>query len=331
MFVMDQSSTQTLEAPNASANAKSPATLAAALDQLTLMTANFGDGGVMREIMQDWFDFLGGHPGQVVVVDNGSNRQTQEESYKCFQDGLIDKLLLVKQDHCDTGRHINYIAEHTAPAISTKPYVLFFKIDCLPWRKGLDNWLVESMAHLERPDTFAIGGSFNCDARHHEAWDGWYFSDKCSENFALMKRERFIAAMEESMGQYISSGFRGPLSLIRTEDERHYLMELAMERYMQRHDLFTLVRKEDEDWTIFHTNVHDERLRKVRQDYRARRGVEKFMNAANFTATFPHGVWYGRPPVIPWHRRVRMAFGDSLMGPLWRRAKSSIGLSREPA
>ena len=64
--------------------------------------------------------------------------------------GMIDKLLLVKADHCDTGRDINYIAEHTAPAIATKPYLLLFKIDCLPWRNGHDQWLVEAMQHLER-------------------------------------------------------------------------------------------------------------------------------------------------------------------------------------
>jgi hypothetical protein len=326
---MHQAQTAVLE--NASPTAGGPpADLAHALDRLTMMTANFGDGAVMRDIIQDWFDFLGGRPGQVVVVDNGSNQLTQEASWKCYQEGMIDKLLLVKADHCDTGRYINYIAEHTAPAISTKPYILFFKVDCLPWRKGMANWLVEAMEHLERDDTFAVGGSFNCDARHHDAWDGWYFSDKCSENFALVKRDKFIAAMEESMGQYISSGFRGPL-FIEEENQRHYLMELAMERYMQKHGLYTLVRKEDPDWTLFHTNVHDERLRKVRDDYRARRNITGFMNAANFTAKFPSGIWYGRPPELSWHRRLRVAVGSSVVGPLWRSAKRSLGWVKETA
>lgn len=327
--MMHQQQTVLSEVAPASAGI-APSDLAEALDRLTLVTANFGDGLVLREIMQDWFDFLGGRPGQVVVVDNGSNRQTQDASWRCYQEGLIDKLLLVKPDHCDTGRHINYIAEHTAPAIATKPYILFFKIDCLPWRRGLDDWLVRAMEQLERDDTFAVGGSFNCDARHHDAWDGWYFSHKCSENFALMKRERFIAAMEESMGQYISSGFRGPL-FIQHADERHYLMELAMERYMQKHGLYTLARKEDADWTVFHTNVHDERLSKVRDDYKARRGVNRFMNAGNFEVKFPSGVWYGRPPLIPWHKRLRIAAGASALGPLWRTTKRSLGLSKETA
>jgi hypothetical protein len=321
-------------AETASAGATSagttPATVAQALDQLTLLTANFSDGIVLRDVMQDWFDFLGGRPGQVVLVDNGSDDKTQQASFDCYRQGMIDKLLLVKADHCDTGRYINYIAEHTAPAIGTKPYLLFFKMDCLPWRKGFDQWLVEAMRYLERDDTFAIGGSFNCDAKHHEAWEGWYFADKCSENFALMKREKFIAAMEESMGGYISSGFRGPL-FIQHEDERHYLMELAMERYMQKHGLFTLVRTETPDWTIFHTNVHNERLVKVRENYRARRDITRFMNAGNFRNKFPNGIWYGRPPLIPWHRRLRVALGESAIGPLWRSIKRSLGLSKVSA
>ena len=34
-----------------------------------------------------------------------------------------------------------------------------------------------------------------------------------------------------------------------------------------------LCRTEDEDWTVFHTNTHEEKLREVRERYRARRGI----------------------------------------------------------
>jgi hypothetical protein len=323
---MQQAQTDTLNGSAPLADGP-PSDLAGALDRLALLTANFGDGLVLRDVMQDWFDFLGGRPGQVILVDNGSDQSTQESSWRCYQEGLVDKLLLVKPGHCDTGRHINYIAEHTAPAIATKPYLLFFKVDCLPWRKGMENWLVEAMGFLERGDTFAVSGSFNCDSRHHDAWDDWYFSNKCSENFVLMKRERFIASMEDSMGRYISSGFRGPLPISHGE-ERHYLMEMAMEVYMQKHGLYTLARKETSDWTIFHTNVHDERLQKVRADYRARRGITRFINAGNFQSKFPDGVYYGRPPQFSWHKRLRIAAGRSPFGPLWRSAKRALGWSK---
>ena len=305
-----------------------PATTLEALNDLSMVTANFADGPVVADVLGDWFDFVGGRPGQVVLLDNGSDRATQEACWSCYQNGLIDKLLLIRADHCDTGRDINYIAEHTAPAITSKPYILFFKIDCLPWRKGHDQWLVEAMQQLERSDVFAVGGSFNCVARHHVSADpGWYFADKCSENFALMKREHFIDAMESAMGGYISSGFRGN-SFVTSNDEKHYLIELAFERYMKANNLFTLTRIEDETWTVFHTNVHNERLEKVRQDFRDRRNVRKFFNAADFTAQFPNGVYYGKPTAHPWHKRIRIALGASAIGPMWRTIKQSIGLSR---
>jgi hypothetical protein len=294
--------------------------LHAALEQISLLTASFGDGVVLRDALEDWFEFLGGRPGQVVVADNGSDPATQQACWDCYRDGLIDKLLLVTQDHCDTGRDLNYIIEHTAPAIATKPYLLFFKIDTLPFREGNDNWIIRALDHLERDDTFAVGGSFNVDSRDHDAWPGWYFSHKCSENFSLMKRDRFIAAMEQYAGSYISSGFRGSAPTLHS-DEQHYFIELALESYMKKHGLFTLVRMEDADWTVFHTNVHDDRLAKVREKFRARRGVDRFMNAQNFTAKFPHGAYYGRPNPISLLKRARIAAGASAAGPFLRSLK----------
>jgi hypothetical protein len=141
-----------------------------------------------------------------------------------------------------------------------------------------------------------------------------------------MKREHFIAAMEEAMGGYISSGFRGQ-SFAQTQDQTHYLIELAFERYMQKHGRYTLTRVEDDSWTVFHTNVHNERLEKVRDDFRQRSDVRAFMNAANFTAQFPHGVYYGRPSPHAWHKRMRIALGASTLGPIWRAIKQSLGLS----
>jgi hypothetical protein len=77
---------------------------------------------------------------------------------------------------------------------------------------------------------------------------------------------------------------------------------------------------------VFHTNVHNERLAEVRNDFRARRNVKKYMNSANFTAEFPHGVYYGKPSGHAWHKRVRIALGSSAIGPMWRTIKETIGI-----
>jgi hypothetical protein len=45
-------------------------------------------------------------------------------------------------------------------------------------------------------------------------------------------------------------------------------------------------------WTIFHTNVHGERLANVRKDYLARKRVTNYLNAG-CTGTKLPGLYYG--------------------------------------
>ncbi|HWI57980.1 MAG TPA: hypothetical protein VNZ22_12185 [Bacillota bacterium] len=295
------------------------------LGELSLVCANFGDGLTLRDVLQDWFAFLGGRPGEVVVLDNGSDSQTRQASLDCFAEGTIDKLLLIRPGHPDTPKERAHLAEHTAPSIASKRYLLFFKFDTLPYRDGREHWLVKATECLDRADTFAVGGSFNVMSKHHEGpWPGWYFSHKCSENFALMKREIFIRAMEEYAGQYISSGFRTTNPGSATGQDR-YLIELAWERYIEKHQVYTLVQEEDPSWTVFHTNVHGERLGKVRTDYLARKQVTKFLNAGCSGAR-PPGIYYGQPSMDAWLARLREQFGGSAMGPYWRAIKRSLAL-----
>ncbi|MGO8925733.1 MAG: glycosyltransferase family A protein [Limisphaerales bacterium] len=293
-----------------------------ALDQVALIGNNFGDGQVFRDVLGDWFAFMGGKPGQVIIVDNGSPKDTQAAIYAAYCEGMIDKLVLVRPGHADTGNHQVYIGEHTSPAIATKPYLLWFHIDTLPFRQGHEEWLAEAISYLDRNDVFAVGGSYNFNCKHHAAWPGWYFSDKCSENFALMKRGEFVRAMEEFCGEYISSGFTGKNPVAATGQNR-YLLEVAFERYIQAHQKYTLMREEDPTWTIFHTNVHGEGLGKVRTDYLARKRVTKFLNAG-CSAAKPPGIYYGQPPVGAWLKRFRTQFGRSAVGPHWRAIKQLL-------
>jgi hypothetical protein len=291
-----------------------------ALDKVALIGLNFGDGHVFRDVLEDWFAFLGGRPGQVVIVDNGSDKKTHSAIYEVYCEGMIDKLVLVQPGHCDTGNHQVYLGAHTSAAVATKPYLLWFRVDVLPFRQGHAEWLSEAISYLDRDDVFAVGGSFNIGSKHHDAWPGWYFSDKCSENFTLIKRSEFIRAMQEFCGEYICSGFAGQNPA--TGQERH-LMEVAWERYIQTHKKYTLVREEDSTWTIFHTNVHGERLTKVRTDYFARKGVAKFLNAGCTGVKLP-GNYYGQPPMTVWLKRLRTGFGESPAGPCWRAVKGAL-------
>ncbi|MEA5509909.1 hypothetical protein VB715_09045 [Crocosphaera sp. UHCC 0190] len=301
-------------------------TLNEILSEISLVTANYNDGIVFADIIQDWFNFLGGKPGEVVVVDCGSNSQTQDIYWQLYKERVIDKLQVIQSDHQDNkeGKHSGYIKDYTAWMITSKPYVLLFRIDTLPYRNGYENWLEESINYLERDDVFAIGGSFNRAAKHHDAWPGWYFSHKCSHNFSLMKRSTLMSAIYGYASDYIISGFRSqnPSQAI---DPRG-VFELALEWYMEKHQMFTLCKIEDENWTVFHTNVHEERLKKTREKYLQRIDIERFMNAGLdqeepiYGQGKYYGNFYGKPPVSL-VKQIRINFGRSFLGSYWRNLK----------
>lgn len=262
------------------------------LSKISMVCANFRNGEMFEKVMLDWFEFIGGRPGEVVVVDGGSDIKTHEMYFNLLKKGMIDKLQLIRTDHPDNSRETCYIQETQAGAFTSKPYLLFWKSDTLPYERGHAGWIKDALAQLEREDIFAVGGSFNVPSKHHEAWPGWYFSDKCSLNFCLMKRESFMAAIEEYAGEFIRSGFRSPNPGIPTGQER-YVVEVAFERYIERHKKYTLVKVEEPTWTVFHTNTFDQDLEALRAKYRGRIDIKRYMNAGQ-VVKHHGGCFYGR-------------------------------------
>jgi len=297
-------------------------TLSQALEQLSLTAANFGNAEVFSQVFDDWLRFLGGKPGEVVVVDGGSTPQMHDIYWRMFKERKIDKLQVIHSDHPENDKNKCFFQEHAAGAIANKPYLLFFKSDTLPYRQGHDNWLTESIGYLERPDTFAVGGSFNVPSKHHDAWPGWYFSHKCSLNFLLLKRDNYTRAIEEFAGEFVASGFRTTNPLTGISDDR-YVMETSLETYMRNHHMFTLAKIEDPTWTVFHTNVVGPKLVKVREDYLARRNITKYMNGGNYNRIYLGG-FYGRP-ALRWSR-FKWAVNESPLGPLVRSIRRMLGM-----
>ncbi|MDJ0662236.1 MAG: hypothetical protein QNJ42_22520 [Crocosphaera sp.] len=302
------------------------------LEQVSLVAANYGDSIILADILQDWFNFLGGKPGEVVIVDGGSNLETQKVYWSLFQEGLIDKLQIIQGYHEDNDKKRCYIQEYTAGAIASKPYLLFFKFDTLPYRIGHENWLGEALQYLEREEVFSVGGSFNRRAVSHDAWPGWYFSDKCSLNFSLMKRSKFIQSLHEFAGSYILSGFQeeNPLN---SQGAGRFLIESALEHYIQKYNQYTLCRVEDENWTVFHTNVHGEQLKKTREEYLKRIDIQRFMNAGldKEEPIYGQGKYYGNfygKPNYGLIKTIKIAFGNSLLGPWWRKLKQKWSIDQ---
>lgn len=298
------------------------------LSEVSLVARNYGDGIVLEDVLRDWFHFLGGKPGEVIIVDAGSNAQTLETYWDLYKQGLIDKIQIINPEHQEHEHEVGFIQVYTAGAIATKPYVFFFNIDTLPYRKGHEGWLEESIDHLEREEVMAVGGSWNLPSMSHDAWDGWYYSYKCSLNFALMKRTTFMAAMYEYAGDYIKAGFKGvnPAKHDCTwGDKSRFILEVALEKYIERHNVYTLCKIEDENWTVFHTNVHEEVLRQTRLRYQARKGIKRYMNLgySNEEPLPSKALYYGQKP-MGWMKRIRVLFGQSQLGTFWRSLKQRL-------
>jgi len=308
-------------------NAKPSISVAEALAQVSLTAANIGNSSAFEPVLNDWLGFMGGRPGEIVIVDGGSSPETHSLYWKLFNEKRIDKLQVIRREHPDNHRDTCYMQEYVVGAIASKPYILFFKSDTLPYREGHDNWLPEAIEYLQREDTFAVGGSFNSPSRHHDAWPGWYFSHKCSLNFALMKRSSFMNAMEEVAGEFIRSGYDPDKNPIRQGPTKRYVVETSFERFMARHNKFTLVKVEDPTWTVFHTNIVGKELISVREKYLQRVDVERYMNARIQNRVWG-GCYYGKPPAR-W-ANFRWAIGESPLGQVIRAAKRWVGVGRAP-
>ncbi|NJL21023.1 MAG: hypothetical protein HC895_09710 [Leptolyngbyaceae cyanobacterium SM1_3_5] len=67
---------------------------------------------------------------------------------------MIDKLQVIQPNHPDNSdkKGSGYLKDFVAWLIASKPYVLLFRIDTLPYREGHENWLEEAIAYLDRDD-----------------------------------------------------------------------------------------------------------------------------------------------------------------------------------
>lgn len=250
-----------------------------ARENLTLSMSGFGATRATRRVILDWFEFLGGRPGEVVYVDGGSDRASMSRLVALVQEGLIDRLELLNPAHFENDFHRCYIQEYRSGLLAGKAYVMFVKPDTLPFRVGRDSWLEEDLRTLDDPGVFAITLG-HLIAPPLGARAGYLSHDFASLNFSLMKRESFTNAMRGEIGAFIDSGFRAEFPAhIRCEEKyRRALIEWAWQSHCKRHGLVTLSRPESREWTIFHLNKSGGKLLSLRDRYRARDAVELFFD-----------------------------------------------------
>jgi hypothetical protein len=292
---------------------------AGALADLSMISANYGNLELAEPIHEDWFRFLGGRPEEVVFVENGSPLRGQAALFEGAKQGWISKLLSVRPGVFDVGKHQAFIAEVSALAMATRPLALLYHLDVLVSRRGHDDWLVDAQQRLRDPDVYAIGGSFNAPSKSAEYDEDWYLSKKLSGNFALMPRTRYQDAWLNVAGSFMRSGYREehPLPV----PARRFLMEVGLEQLLDTRDWRTMVRRENRDWSILHTNLNGNALAAARERALNGEGIERYLNAGDAPTVTEHGkdLKYFGQPRLSLSRKLRIAMGASPVGPLYRK------------
>lgn len=249
-------------------------------ESVSLAISGFRDGVELRPVLRDWIEFIGGRPGEIVYVDGGSPGSTIRRLTSMLSEGLIDRLELLTPGHYENHRDRCYVQEYRAGRLATLPYVMFIKMDTLPFRRGFDGWLAEDLAALDRPGVFSITHSHQDNPAIGR--EGPYIVfDFTSLNFALMKRSVFDRSIEDQIGDLVRSNFRGAYpAKIRTEERfKRMLVEWLWHHQVLDNRLRTLGRAESIDFTINHINKRGRELLRIRRAFRARKGLDRFYDA----------------------------------------------------
>lgn len=231
-----------------------------------MVVSGFNHGAVLADILQDWFTFLGGKPGEVVVVDGSSDNATQAIYWQLFQDRVIDKLHIFRDQHDLRDRNQKDRQDYTAAAISNKPYLLLFGLGTIPQRQGHDHWLNEAIDYLDRDGVFAVSAADNPLAKQSDAWDGWYYSTDYNPAFMVLKRSMFMAAYHGFASNFILSGFQGDNPAIAINPQRSF-RDLAFSQYCKTHNLLTLCRATAPDWQPFFAQPDGDRLQQTQAKF----------------------------------------------------------------
>lgn len=271
---------------------------------MSLVISGFGATRATPVVLRDWIEFMGSRPREVVCFDGGAPAGQQRRLERLAAAGLIDRLELTTPGSWESARERGYIQECLAGLAASSELLLFAKLDTLPLRRGHGDWLERDGALLDDPRIFAITNSHLLDAPRGARTVGgvrYLEHDFASLNFTLVRRERFARAIEERMGAFVRSGFRGEFPAVGcAPEERRALVEWAWRDHVRAHGLVTLARSESREWMVFHINKRGRKLLAIRRAMRAGRGVEAFWDR-------PHGLY--RPPLRAWARAGRAVEG----------------------
>lgn len=246
---------------------------------VSMVTSNYLNVDTFPLMLRDWIDFVGRRPYEIVVTDGGTVPDAVDMYRKLFEEGLIDKLFLMQPKHPENTRKSCFIQEYYAGVMASGDYLLFFRPDTIPYRNGHEDWLREYIEILAANSRlFSITGSSPGPGYLGEISNKFWCLEHTSENFALLPRKNHVEAIA-LCNDFWCSGWRGtnPFSNIGEVAER-CMIESAWDVYCRKKGMHVLMQKEDDTWSIFHTNARGDNLITLRQRCRLRKGLESFYN-----------------------------------------------------
>jgi hypothetical protein len=248
---------------------------------VSLVTTNYLNRDIFPVMLRDWLAFVGRRPDEIVVVDGGTPADVMDMYLGLFREGLIDKLFVQQPSHPENTRQTCFVQEYYTGVVASGDYLLYWKPDALPYRSGHDDWLHEYIEILAgNPDIFSITGSSPGPGFLGEADSRFWCLEHTSENFALVPRRHHMAAMRLCY-EFWGSGWRGanPFAQIGPVAAR-CMIESAWDVYCRRQGLRVLMQKEDDTWSVYHTEDRGSRLMALRERIRACSSLAPFRNRA---------------------------------------------------
>lgn len=281
------------------------------LSRLALCTFSTGPT-MVREVLGDWIEFVGGRPREVIFAVAERDGVVPPIYEELQAEGKIDRLVRLEAG----GRApeaMNAEAMGAAVAAATAEWLLVVKLDTLPYRAGHENWLAETMEAIVRGGFAGLTSCFFYNEAEPSV-PGYKALQKLSENFTIIRRADWVEALDETLaggGYHGEAARRDPRF---AGDDHRIINEYALGDWLIRRGKRMLMKLESRDWSVFHVNVWGERLRQVRDSYRKRVGVDKYLNIEIRRHRPPYAWYYTYgcepPPLI---KRIRIALGR------WRR------------
>lgn len=284
------------------------------LDQISLCTFSTGQA-MVREVLDDWLQFLGGRPNQVIFAVSPIDEPPPVYG-ELRGEGMIDRILLLGTKGSSV-MQVDSEAIRLIVAAATTEWVLLIKLDTLPYRSGHETWLDDAMELVEKYHLFGMTGGFPI-ADLVPLEDGYSTTQKYSNNFSIFRRSEWLSVIRASVDNASDQAAAKGLQL--HGDKIRYLNEYMLETHLENTGRRMLVKHDTRHWSIFHVNVWGEALRSVRTAYIKRQGIKRFFNTGKPLRRSLRYSWqkyygYPRPSFL---RLMRIVLGR------WRRSLFGI-------